>query len=81
MAIDPNALKPISDGYMRYEPPPAFPTTVSVGPVTVTMHLDGRIEGDPDALRDEMAKLNNISIGAPILWLVWRELVRQKTGQ
>lgn len=83
MAIDPKALTPKqpNEMWLRYEPQKTFPTSVTLGQQTITMHADGRIEGDPEAFRKEMENLTGEGFGSPILWLVWRELVRQKEGK
>jgi hypothetical protein len=51
---------------------PMFPSTVSVGTASITLHADGGYEGDVPAFLEAVrnAKMDGTPFSMPILWLI-----------
>ena len=72
--LDPSEiLQPGSGGTLAtFTYPPAFPFTFWVGKTTFTLHLDGTIEGDRDAVIEAMAQCDKGGgIGDVVVAVVW----------
>lgn len=62
---------------------PLFPITYGMDGLTMTLHADGRVEGDAEAWGKLFAtgtrtRIGNVDLFTPVLFLLWREMVRQR---